>query len=180
MGLTIHSHTALIQSYLDCQRELTHFLVRRTGSFSLTGDLVHDLYLKLCHLREPVIITNQRAYLFSMAANLATDHARVENRRRQILEEEGGLMWTQNCERGPEHEAFINAELHFVIAALATLSERTRKVLYLSCYEGKYQADIAAELGISISTVFNDLKRSTAAIAQAKKHFAGEALEPAC
>lgn len=173
MSLRISQQAALIQTYLDCQVDLTQFLVHRTGSQSLAGDLVHDLYLKLCHLVKPIIIINCRAYLFTMAANLATDHMRLENRRRKILEEEAAVISSQDDEQSPEHDALVNAELRFVLKELTKLSERAQKVLYLSRYEGKYQADIAAELGISITTVFKDLKLSTAVLSRAKQHFAG-------
>ena len=174
MSLVIPPHCALIQTYLDCRTDLTQFLVRRTGSMSLAGDLVHDLYFKLCHLVKPVTITNRRAYLFSMAANLATDHARMENRRRKILEEEGAVIGSQYHELSPEHYVLVNAELCFVVEELAKLSERAQKVFYLSRYEDKYQAEIAAELGISITTVFKDLKLSMAVLNRARQNFAGE------
>ena len=174
MSLVITQHSALIQTYLDCQTDLTQFLVHRTGSLSLAGDLVHDLYFKLCQLVNPVTITNSRAYLFSMAANLATDHLRMENRRRKILEEEGAVMDLQGHGLSPEHYVLVNAELRFVVEEMAKLSERAQKVLYLSRYEGKYQTEIAAELGVSITTVFKDLKLSMAVLNRARQYFSGE------
>ena len=180
MNMTFKQHSALIQSYLECQQDLTQFLAHRTGSLSLASDLVHDLYLKLCQLRISVTIKNQRAYLFRMAANLAIDHARLESRRRQILEEGGPSLWISDHDLSPEHHALVNAELRLVMAELAKLSKRARKVLYLSRYEGKYQADIAAELGISITTVFKDLKLSMSAISRARQYFAGERRDTVC
>lgn len=170
----VFKHSAhLLHTYLDCKTDLFGFLSRRTGSACLAADLVHDLYFKLRQVKDVTSITNNRAYLFTMAANLATDHERVENRRRMILNEGGEAVWPTANDLGPECQALIDAELHFVIEEVAKLNKRPQEVFYLSRYQGKTQADIAAELGISITTVFKDLKVVMSRVAQARQRFAG-------
>lgn len=167
------SNSALMQTYLDCKIDLLQFLHRRTGSSSLAADLVHDLYLKLSNLGEQTStsIDNSRGYLFSMAANLATDHARVENRRLEILQEAKGAVWLETDDLSPERHALAHAELAYLSDEVAKLDPRCRKVFYLNRYEGKSQAEIAAELGIGVTTVFKDLKAAMAALMQARRRF---------
>ena len=77
----------LVQAYREHEWELLRFLARRLGSMHLASDIAHDLYVKLLGAADHPDIRDRRAYLFSMAANLATDHLRVEGRRREILAE---------------------------------------------------------------------------------------------
>ena len=64
---------------------------------------------------------DRRAYLFTMAANLATDHMRVEKRRGEILAETDGAAWRQSEELTPERHAVARAELAEMDAVLAAL-----------------------------------------------------------
>lgn len=163
--------SALMQSYLDCKTDLLQFLSRRTGSPSLAADLVHDLFLKLSQASEHKLVENSRGYLFSMAANLATDHARVENRRQEILQLGIGLVWQQADDLDPECYALAEAELTYLAEEVAKLAPRCRKVFFLNRYEGKSQVDIADELGVGVTTVFKDLKVAMAALIRARRRF---------
>ncbi|MEM9102386.1 MAG: RNA polymerase sigma factor [Pseudomonadota bacterium] len=164
-------HSVLMQTYLDCKNDLLQFLSRRTGSQSLAADLVHDLYLKLSHMSENRSVDNNRGYLFSMAANLATDHERVENRRRQLLQQASGSVWLEADELSPERHMIADAELAFLADEVAKLEPRCRKVFYLNRYENQSQAEIAAQLGIGLTTVFKDLKVAMTALMKARRRF---------
>jgi len=162
----------LLQAYREHQWELRRFLARRLGSTHLAADIAHDLYLKLRGGGgDHPEIRDRKAYLFSMAANLATDHLRVERRRGEILEQSAGSVWRQSDELTPERHAMARAELRYLEAAVATLPERCRQVFHLNRYEGKSQAEIAALLGLGLTSVYRDLKLVMVTLLDARRRF---------
>ena len=161
----------LLQTYQENEWELLRFLGQRLGSSSLVSDIAHDLYLKLLRMKKDPLVRDYRAYLFSMAANLATDHLRVENRRREILAEAQGIFWRRTDELTAERHIMAREELNYLEAEIAKLSERCRQVFYLNRYKGTSQAEIAETLGISITTVYKDLKTAINTMIKARRRF---------
>jgi len=161
----------LLRTYRQYEWELLRFLARRLGSSTLASDIAHDLYLKLCGTTDHPEIRDHKAYLFSMAANLATDHLRVERRRGEILAEADQVVWRQTDELTPERHALARAELRCMEAAIASLPERSRQVFHLSRYEGKSQTEIADLLGLGLTTVYKDLKTVMEALLAARRRF---------
>jgi len=166
-------HSGLQAAYLEHESDLLRFIARRFGLSSLAADIAHDLYLKLCRTEATEKIRDPRAYLFSMAANLATDHLRVEARRSEILAEAGALVPVQTDELTPERHALARAELAHLEAAIEALPERCREVFCLYRYEGRSQALIAETLGIGVTSVYKDLKTAMAALLEARRRFRG-------
>ena len=113
---------------------------------------------------------DSRAYLFTMAANLALDHLRVEKRRGDILAEADGLVWRASEDLTPERHVMAKAELAHVEAAIRALPERSRRVFHMSRFEGLSQPEIAGRLGIGI-TVYKDLKRALDTLVKARRRF---------
>ena len=163
--------SVLLEAYREYEWELLRFLAGRLGSASLASDIAHDLYVKLLQAKEHPPIRDSRTYLFSMAANLATDHLRVESRRKEILAEVDGLVWRRNDELTPERHAMARAEFAFLKSEIAKLSPRCRQVFYLSRFKGRTQAQIAETLGIGLTTVYKDLKTAIAAMIDARRRF---------
>jgi RNA polymerase sigma factor (sigma-70 family) len=161
----------LLQAYREHEWELLRFLARRLGSAHLASDIAHDLYLKLLGAADHPDIRDRKAYLFGMAANLATDHLRVEGRRGQILAEQAGSVWRQTDELTPERHVMARAELRHLEKVIAGLPERGRQVFHLSRYEGKSQAEIAAILGLGATTVYKDLKLVMDTLLKARRRF---------
>ena len=165
--------SVLVETYLEHKLELLRFLSKRLGSPSLAADLAHELYLKLRSTTDLPPVRDRRAYLFVMAANLATDHVRVEKRRREIREEADGVLWHRSDELTPERHALGRAELAYLKKEIAKLDPRCRQAFYLSRYQGKSQAEIAEELGVGLTTVYKDLKAAMAALVAARRRFHG-------
>ncbi|MGQ9370204.1 RNA polymerase sigma factor [Azospirillum sp. ST 5-10] len=161
----------LLQAYSEHERELVRFLARRLGSSTLAADIAHDLYLKLCNVKDHQDIRDRKAYLFKLAANLATDHVRAERRRQEILAEADGLVWRQSEELTPERYMAARMELRLMEEVIAALPERCRQVFHLCRYEGRSQAEAAAELGISVTTAYTDLKVVMDALLKARRKF---------
>lgn len=121
--------TLLLRAYHEYEWELLSFLGRRLGSRTLAADIAQDLYVKLLRTEEDPTVRDGRAYLFTMAANLALDHLRTEKRRGEILAEADGLVWRQAEDLTPERHVLAKAELAHVEAAIQALPERCRHVL---------------------------------------------------
>lgn len=168
------TESVLLQEFVKCRSDLERFLIRRLGSTCAASDLAQDVYLKLRERPTPSGIQNPRAYLYRMAANLATDHAKTEQRRNRLLEESGRAVWDTLDDRSPERSAIAQAELAYVDRAVSSLTERRRRIFYLSRYENLSQAEIAARLEIGPTTVQKELKAVLAALVRAKRRFADE------
>ncbi|MEM9683240.1 MAG: RNA polymerase sigma factor [Pseudomonadota bacterium] len=163
--------SVLLETYREYEWELLRFLAKRLGSSSLASDIAHDLYVKLLQIEQHPPIRDRRTYLFTMAANLATDHMRVENRRREILDSTDGLAWRQEENLTPERQAMAREEFLFMQGEIAKLSPRCRRILYLSRFDGLTQAQIAERLGIGLTTVYKDLKLALGALTSARRRF---------
>ncbi len=165
------SDSVLLRDYHLHERALLRFLARRLGSPVKASDLAHDLYVKLLGRVDDAPVRDSRALLFTMAANLATDHLRVERRRQELLSEASDLLGRRREELTPEHRALARAELDCLRAVIAGFPQRRRQVLYLSRFKGKTQAEIAALLGVGQTTVYKELSAAMAALLAARKDF---------
>lgn len=161
----------LLRAFHEHEWELLRFLGRRLGSPTLAADIAHDIYEKLLRAGEHPAVSDARAYLFGMAANLATDHLRVEKRRSEILAEADGLVWRDADDLSPERHALARAELTYLEREIAGLPVRCRQVFHLSRFEGKTQPEIADALGLGLTTVYKDLKTAIDVLVRARRRF---------
>lgn len=157
----------LLRSYHRHETELIGFLTNRLRCAATAADLAHDLYVRVLHGQHPERVRNPRAYLFRMAANLASDHQRDEARRREIETECQRLLWPGSDLRTPERKAVARNDLTALQSAVAELPARTRYIFYQNRFRGVRQADIAAELGVSTTTVEKHMRRVMSALAEA-------------
>jgi RNA polymerase sigma-70 factor (ECF subfamily) len=127
-------------------------------------DIVQECYCRLSQLSDLSQIAEPRAYLFAMARNLAhrqRQRARVV-RIEPIAEAEGSELASDLPL--PDRIAVGRQELDRVRAALATLSDRARRIFLLRRVDGLSQKEIAARLGVTEMVVENDASRSLRAI----------------
>jgi RNA polymerase sigma factor (sigma-70 family) len=167
----------LLQAYRDHEPALVRFLTRRLKCRFTAADVAHEVYLRLLADGAEAGVRNGKAYLFRMAANLATDHQRIESRRAEILAQVNELLWGGPDSITPERHALARAELAHLAAAVRTLPERTRRVFALSRFEGKSQREIAAVLGVSSTTVEKHLGRALDRLHDAHRAFEGGSSE---
>jgi RNA polymerase sigma factor (sigma-70 family) len=116
-------------------------------------DVVQETYLRLLRARERGEVTAPKAFLFTVARNLALDRFRhrevaateplVENDTLAVLEEGGGT---------PEIIA-RNQELELLTEAIQSLPDRCRQIFTLRKVYGLSQSEIAQQLGVSENTV---------------------------
>lgn len=145
---------------LPHERDLRLWLQRRLVSAADVEDIVQECYCRLAQLPDFSQITMPRAYLFTMARNLAQrqlKRARVV--RIEAMTDGGDSKWESDLP-SPERIAAAREELGRVQAALATLSERARRIFVMRKVEGLSQREIAHAMGVSEAVVENEASRS--------------------
>ncbi|MDT8760942.1 RNA polymerase sigma factor [Sphingomonas psychrotolerans] len=145
---------------LPHERDLRLWLQRRLVAAADVEDIVQECYCRLAQLPEVSHVTMPRAYLFTMARNLAQrqlKRARVV--RIEAMTDDGHSEWESDLP-SPERIAAAREELGRVQAALATLSERARRIFLMRKVEGLSQKEIAQAMGVSEAVVENEASRS--------------------
>lgn len=170
---TINTHHGLIRTpcmslsdsdiyhfYLTARPQIQSFLSRRIRCQDTAADLLQDLYLRLLLLTPaPSSEPEVRAWLFTVASNLSIDYLRSQKRHAELLNQYlCGVTEADDC-AVPERITQARDELQQLQTALAELPDSCAEILYLSRVEGLSHAEIARQLGISISWVEKQLAR---------------------
>lgn len=149
---------AVFESY---RRSLLGKLTRIVQDRQIAEDLTQETYLRVRRAAESGPIDHIEAFLHRTARNLALDHLRRTKRRAGMGSSavEDGAIDDLADDRPSAEEALIERQTLTVLSeAMARLPQRARLVLTLSRVEDWPNTKIAAHLGISERTVFNDLK----------------------
>ena len=160
--------SALLQAYRENERDLIRFLARRLRCAFTARDLAQDVYLKLHTLDEAVEVRNGRAYLFRIAANLATDHLRTERRRAELLAEAQDFLWAPSETRTPERELSGRQDIARLRRAAESLPPLTREIFRRNRFANETQRDIADSLGLSLTTVEKHIRKALDRLAKAR------------
>ncbi len=151
---------------------LIRFLAAR-GAGDEAEDLLHELWEKVASTGSQPI-AEPLSYLFRAAENLLRDvrRSKTSRERRQFHWHEAAVM----SEEQPvgERAAIARQELEAVQATLRALGPRVEQVFRRCRLDGMGQAQIARELGISLSSVEKDLQKAYRALAQLKATFDAE------
>ncbi|MDN5782297.1 MAG: RNA polymerase sigma factor [Luteimonas sp.] len=139
---TMHQHGEALQ----------RFLRGRVARPQDLGDLVQEVYLRLLRVRKHDEVLNPLAYVYGIAANVASEFQMRERRDRTVYDSE--LMQTAADAPAelPDGEGGAYFE-HQVNQALAALPPMRLAVLLLERREGLSQPQIAEKLGLSAHTV---------------------------
>jgi RNA polymerase sigma factor (sigma-70 family) len=151
--------TALMATFLQERPMLVRLLVARLGNREDAEDAAQELWLKLSDL--PVApIANNAAYLYRMAANLASDRrasaASGTARDRAWLEVQPSAQELPDAERA----MLARERLRHINATLDAMPERMSAAFRMFRIGGHSQKSIAARLGITVSGVEKLLHRA--------------------
>lgn len=149
---------------LPHERDLRLWLQRRFVAAEEVEDIVQECYCRLARVPEVARIAEPRAYLFTVARNIALEH-----RRRASVVRLETLSGTGEMQAGidflsPERILAARQDVGRLQSALATLSDRARRIFVMRKVEGLSQREIAEALGVSESVVENDASRSLRAV----------------
>ena len=123
---------------------------------------MQETFIRLAE-HPPADSTGIRAWLFTVATNLARDALKIGNRRRRLLVENGGLL--RPAEPTPAAEALEREEARErVRRALAALSEKER-LLLLMREEGFKHREIAEAVGTTTGSVGTLIARALVKLA---------------
>lgn len=152
-------HTALAQLFLEHRARLERLVRRRTGDGDRAADLVQESFLRLLAAGGTGSASGDTRLLYAVTRNAAIDQQRSARRRAaamQALAPEQLRSEDAAADAGFDARAALTA----LEAALRELPERTREVFLLRRVDGLPHAEIAARLGMPVSTVEKHLLRA--------------------
>jgi len=157
--------------FLANRAALLRFLVAH-GAGDAAEDLLHELWLKVSRASAGPIAA-PLPYLFRAANNLMVDRHRAQ---RQAMQRDhdwtdiaGGTLPGGSDEPSSERRLIAREALGIAEAALARLTPRAAAIFRRHRVDGVPQKAIAAELGVSISTVESDLREAYRALNEARR-----------
>jgi RNA polymerase sigma-70 factor (ECF subfamily) len=142
---------------------LVRYLTRRLGDRDWAEEVAQETFLRA--LRQPDPLTNERAWLFTVANNLVRDEARKDARRRRHLQ----LLREQEADAmvEPVSVSLERAQdAAMARQALDELGERDRLALLMR-EEGLDYNEIAEALELSVGSVGTTLARARRRLAEA-------------
>ncbi len=162
----------LLAAYGRNRARLLRFLSRRLGCRATAEDLAQDIWFKLSRVRGPV--RDPSAFLFQIAANLVRDHAKVERRRAELINQATNILWREEDIVTPEHHLVAADSLASLDKAIAVLPPLSRQIFVLVYFDGLTQGEAAKRLGYSRVTVNHHMRRVLDRLAEVRAGMADE------
>lgn len=157
--------------FLANRATLLRFLAAR-GAGGEAEDLLQELWIKVSGAPAGPI-GNPLSYLFRATENLMRDRHRAvrQSALRDRAWDESHSPANPGVSDTPSSERVLIAreQLARIEAVLADVGERARDVFRLHRIEGLAQRDIAAQLGVSLSTVESDMRKAYRAVLAARE-----------
>lgn len=144
--------------FLSERPMLLRMLQVRLRSTQEAEDVLQDMWIRLEHLPAGPV-ADPAAYLYRMAANLATDRLRSSIRRAL---REANWVDSQACAHEQpliDRTLIARERLRHVEAALATMPPRMQRAFHLYRFEELSRGEVARNMGISVSAVEKLLQR---------------------
>ena len=164
--------TGLEAVFLSSRDRLLGFL-RAHGAGEAAEDLLQELWIKVSAAPGGPI-AQPLAYLYRAANNLMLDRYRSQQqatKRDQDWTEAATTVPGTSDEPSTERKLIAREQLRLAQAALEALGERPSAIFRRHRIDGVGQRDIAAEFGVSISTVESDLRRAYRAMIDLRSSF---------
>ncbi|MES2532432.1 MAG: sigma-70 family RNA polymerase sigma factor [Pseudomonadota bacterium] len=131
---------------------------KKLGNAFDAADLAQDTFVRV--LRAPGLdaVQEPRAYLTTIARNLLINHVRRRAIERAYLD--ALALLPEPVAPSPEARLIVLETLIEIDRRLSGLPAQAKQAFLLAQLEGLGQAEIAAELGISLSTVKRHLAKA--------------------
>jgi len=133
---------------------LRAFLLRRTQRHPDAADLAQEVYVRMLRVPDLGAIHNPEAYLFTVAGNLAREHAHQERRERQSLDVDDPALQEQLAEL-PALGGQLDTEQRTrrLREVLLQLPPKCRAAVELQYWHDLSYEEIALRLGVSTHMV---------------------------
>lgn len=139
---------------------LTRYFRRRIRDQTEVEDLVQDVFARIVRRDNAKPIEHLGSYVYQTAASVLADRSR----RRAVRLEDAQVPFDPDVhgdvDIDPERIVSGREDLRTATAALLSLPERTRTIFVLRRLEGARARDVAAQLGISVSSVEKHMMRA--------------------
>jgi RNA polymerase sigma factor (sigma-70 family) len=140
---------------------LARFFARSVRDPAEVDDLVQDVYLRVVRSGRLADMEYFNRYVFSAADSVLKDR----HRSRRVRQTDRHVVFEPEAhaaqEPGPDAGLIARQMLHAAGAALLELPERTRAVFLLRRLDRLSYAQIATQLGLSVSAVEKHMLRAT-------------------
>jgi RNA polymerase sigma-19 factor, ECF subfamily len=139
--------------YREHHSWLTSWLRGRLGQCSdRAADFAQDTFMRILQAgSRPPDLLQPRSYLATIARGLLVDHFRRQDQERAYLAELALLP--EALHPSPEERAILLETIFTIDRMLDGLGPKVRQAFLLAQIEGRDYASIAAELGVSVSSV---------------------------
>jgi RNA polymerase sigma factor (sigma-70 family) len=155
--MPIHA-SALAKLFLENNRSLCAYLRVRVASQHEAEDIAQEAYARLLEHDQPRAISFPRAYLFKMAANIASDRAR--QRRLHLRVDLAHSSEEQIESATPDQQVHAAEQLSLLARALSELPEKYRRA-FLLCRIQEWDTNrIAADLEVGERMARNYVSRT--------------------
>ena len=132
---------------------LERFLARKLENPADAADAAQEALLRMHRLQQPERLDNARAFLFQVASNLAVDQLRRRSLHYRALNTGAAAPPSGADAAAPEEVLAAREKLARLFSAVEALPEKCRQAFLLHRRSGMSYTEIAAELGVSVSSV---------------------------
>lgn len=162
-----------LQAIVIGERERLLRFLKVRGAGDEADDLFHDLWHRVANTAHAPI-ADPLSYLFRSAENLMRDRRRSSVSRERRQHEWHDLSLGEVTEQPGERAIIAKQRLAEALAVLEGLGARVPVVFRRYKLDGVGQAEIAKELGVSLSSIEKDLQKAYRALSMLKAKFDAE------
>lgn len=139
-------------------------------------EIIHETFLKIWKAKETLMLVKSfEDYAYTLAKNLLFNllkRKKISQRVMQSLSDES----IKNAGPAPDQEYLYKQYYETAIHAINQLTEQKRRIFLLRTQEGMSLAEIAAEMGISVSAVKKHLYAAFDSVKEALRQNTGDLL----
>jgi RNA polymerase sigma-70 factor (ECF subfamily) len=148
----------LAKLFRENNRSLCAYLRMRVASQCEAEDIAQEAYARLLQHGRPRAISYLRAYLFKVAANIASDHARRRHLRLRLDLDHSSKDQIEST--SPDQQLDASEQLSLLAQSLAELPEKYQRAFLLCQVHEWPTLQIAADLGVGERMARNYVRRS--------------------
>jgi RNA polymerase sigma-70 factor (ECF subfamily) len=163
----------LVRLFVAHRRELHAYLTARLRDRDVAADLTQEVFLRYAEQAGKATVSHERSYLYRTAHNLAIDYVRALERRRTDTVPEEAFADIADERPGPEDIVDARERLQQLRAVIGELPPLTQRIFDLHRLQELTYGEVAAQLGISESSVQKHLAKSQVHIARRLPDSAG-------
>jgi RNA polymerase sigma-70 factor (ECF subfamily) len=146
--------TLVERLFAEHRGSLQAFLFRRVRKHPDAAELAQEVYVRMLRVPDIESVRNPEAYLYTVASNLAKEHARHERRDGDVVNVDDPLVQEQLAEL-PSYAGQLDAQerIKRLREVLHQLSPKCQAAVVLQYWHGLSYEEIGLRLGVSTNMV---------------------------